>query len=129
MSGVNKAIILGRLGKDPEIRMTQGGDKIASITLATSFKTKGEETTEWHRISLFKQHAELVEQYCKKGDMLYVEGRIQTRKWTDKDGQEKYSTEIVGSSVSLLGGKKDESREAKQSTPAQEQPFDDEIPF
>jgi single-strand DNA-binding protein len=99
---VNKVILIGNLGKDPEIRSMQSGDKVASFSIATSEnwkdKATGErkEKTEWHRISCFNQGlVKVIESYVKKGSKVYIEGQLETRKWTDKDGQEKYSTEVV----------------------------------
>jgi single-strand DNA-binding protein len=99
---INKVILVGNLGRDPEIRSTQDGMKIANLSLATSEswrdKTSGErrERTEWHRIAIFNERlAELAEKYLKKGSKIYVEGQLQTRKWTDQSGQERYTTEVV----------------------------------
>jgi single-strand DNA-binding protein len=110
MSSVNKAIILGHVGKDPEIKYLPSGDAVTNLSIATSEKYKdksGEqkESTEWHRISFFGKLAEIAGQYLKKGSLCYVEGRITTRKWTDKDGNERYSTEIVANSMQMLDGK------------------------
>lgn len=111
MASVNKVIIVGNLGRDPEIRYMPSGDAIANIAVATSYKSKdrntGEqkETTEWHRISFFGRLAEIVGQYLKKGSSVYVEGRLQTRKYTDKDGIEKYATDIVAENMQMLGGR------------------------
>lgn len=116
MSSVNKAIILGNVGRDPEIRSTQSGDRVANLSVATSesWKDKGSgekrERTEWHRITIFNPHlVDVAEKYLKKGDKVYIEGAIQTRKWTDKDGQDRYTTEIVlqkfNGALVLLGGK------------------------
>ena len=111
MASVNKVIIVGNLGRDPEIRYMPSGDAIANIAVATSYKSKdkntGEqkETTEWHRISFFGRMAEVVGQYLKKGSSVYVEGRLQTRKYTDKDGVEKYATDIVAENMQMLGGR------------------------
>jgi single-strand DNA-binding protein len=111
MASVNKVIIVGNLGRDPEIRYMPSGDAIANIAVATSYKSKdrntGEqkETTEWHRISFFGKLAEIVGQYLKKGSSIYVEGRLQTRKYTDKDGVEKYATDIVAENMQMLGGR------------------------
>ncbi len=110
MSSVNKAIIVGRVGRDPEMRYMPSGDAMANMAVATSFKSKdkntgeSKETTEWHRVSFFGKLAEIVGQYLTKGSMVYVEGRLQTRKYTDKDGVEKYATEIVGEQMRMLGG-------------------------
>ena len=111
MASVNKVIIVGNLGRDPEIRYMPSGDAIANIAVATSYKSKdrntGEEkeTTEWHRISFFGKLAEVVGQYLKKGSSIYVEGRLQTHKYTDKDGVEKYATDIVAENMQMLGGR------------------------
>ena len=113
---VNKVIIIGNVGKDPEIRSTQSGGKIANITLATSEswndKASGErkEKTEWHRVVVFNDRlVDVVERFVKKGEKLYVEGSLQTRKWTDQSGQEKYTTEVVvdrfRGDITLLGGR------------------------
>ncbi|NHZ64180.1 single-stranded DNA-binding protein [Massilia genomosp. 1] len=111
MASVNKVIIVGNLGRDPEIRYMPSGDAIANIAVATSYKSKDRNTgeqkelTEWHRISFFGRLAEIVGQYLKKGSSVYVEGRLQTRKYTDKDGVEKYATEIVAEQMQMLGGR------------------------
>lgn len=117
MSGsVNKVILIGNCGKDPEIRSMQNGGKVANLSLATSetWKDKGsgerKEKTEWHRVVVFGPLAEIVEKYVKKGSKVYVSGQLSTRKWTDKDGAEKYSTEVVlqgfGAELTLLDGKR-----------------------
>jgi single-strand DNA-binding protein len=111
MASVNKAIIVGNLGRDPEIRYLPSGDAVANIAVATSYKSKDKNTgeqkelTEWHRILFFGKLAEIVGQYLKKGSSVYVEGRLQTRKYTDKDGVEKFATDIVAESMQMLGGK------------------------
>jgi single-strand DNA-binding protein len=111
MASVNKVIIVGNLGRDPEMRYMPSGDAIANIAVATSYKSKdkntgeAKESTEWHRISFFGRLAEIVGQYLKKGSSVYVEGRLQTRKYTDKDGVEKYATDIVAESMQMLGGR------------------------
>ena len=111
MASVNKVIIVGNLGRDPEIRYMPSGDAIANIAVATSYKSKDRNTgeqkelTEWHRISFFGRLAEIVGQYLKKGSSVYVEGRLQTRKYTDKDGVEKYATDIVAENMQMLGGR------------------------
>lgn len=146
MTGVNKAILVGHVGKDPEIRRTQDGRPVASFSLATSERWKdkasGErrEATEWHRVVVFNEGlSKIVEQYVKKGSKLYVEGQIKTRKWQDKDGHDRYSTEIVLSAykgqIALLdsGGERQAPSEESYGTQsgAQEKKpdFDDEIPF
>ncbi|MGZ8294393.1 MAG: single-stranded DNA-binding protein [Telluria sp.] len=111
MASVNKVIIVGNLGRDPEIRYMPSGDAIANIAVATSYKSKDRNTgeqkelTEWHRISFFGRMAEIVGQYLKKGSSVYVEGRLQTRKYTDKDGVEKYATDIIAENMQMLGGR------------------------
>jgi single-strand DNA-binding protein len=109
--GVNKVFLLGRLGKDPEMRATQGGMTIASFTLATSDRAKDaqgnwQDKTEWHNLVAFQRTAEIVRDYCKKGSQIFVEGKIQTRSWDDKEsGQKKYRTEILVNELSLLDTK------------------------
>ena len=110
MASVNKAILIGNLGKDPEVRYMPSGEAIANITLATTdtWKDKSgekQERTEWHRVSFFGRQAEVVGEYLKKGSQIYVEGRIQTRKWQDKDGQDRYTTENVADRMQMLGSK------------------------
>ena len=111
MASVNKVIIVGNLGRDPEIRYMPSGDAIANIAVATSFKSKDKNTgeqkelTEWHRISFFGRLAEIVGQYLKKGSSVYVEGRLQTRKYTDKDGIERYATDVIAENMQMLGGR------------------------
>ena len=115
MASVNKAIIIGHLGRDPETRYTSGGDAVCNFSVATSEswndKATGEkkEQTEWHRISTFGKVAEISGKYLKKGSQVYVEGSIHTRKWTDKDGQERYTTEIRGDVMRMLGSKDSQS--------------------
>ena len=109
MASVNKVILIGNLGADPETRYLPNGDAVTNLRLATteSWKDKSgnkQEHTEWHRVSFFGKTAEIVDTYCKKGSPIYVEGRIRTRKWQDKDGQDRYTTEIVGDRMQLLGG-------------------------
>ncbi|MEK6540075.1 MAG: single-stranded DNA-binding protein [Deltaproteobacteria bacterium] len=108
MAGVNKAILVGRLGKDPEIKYTPSGTAIANFTIATSenYKDKDgqkQERTEWHRIVAFGKLAEICGEYLAKGKQVYIEGRIQTRSWDDKDGNKKYMTEIVANTMQMLG--------------------------
>lgn len=111
MASVNKVIIVGNLGRDPEIRYMPSGDAIANIAVATSYKSKDRQTgeqkelTEWHRISFFGRLAEIVGQYLKKGSSVYVEGRLQTRKYIDKDGIERYATDIIAENMQMLGGR------------------------
>ena len=109
--GVNKAIIVGTLGQDPEVRYTANGGAVANISVATNEswrdKATGEaqERTEWHRIVMFGKLAEIAQQYLKKGSQAYFEGRIQTRKWQDQSGNDRYSTEIVANEMQMLGGR------------------------
>jgi single-strand DNA-binding protein len=111
MASVNKVILVGNLGADPETRYLPSGDAVANIRLATTDrykdKSSGEmkELTEWHRVSFFGRLAEIVNEYLKKGSSVYIEGRIRTRKWTDQAGQERYSTEIVADQMQMLGGR------------------------
>lgn len=109
--GINKVILVGNLGKDPEIRYVPNGGAVANLNIATSDswkdKATGEkqERTEWHRVVFFGKLAEIANEYLKKGAQIYVEGRLQTRKWQDKGGQDRYTTEIVGSELQMLGGR------------------------
>ena len=111
MASVNKVILVGNLGRDPEVRYTPNGGAVCNITIATSRarknKESGEKTedTEWHRVVFFDKLAEIAGEYLKKGRSVYVEGRLQTRKWTDKDGAEKYTTEIVATEMQMLGSR------------------------
>ena len=110
MASVNKVILVGNLGRDPEIRYLPSGEPVANITIATSSKYKNKtgemvEETEWHRVTFFGKLAEIVGQYLKKGRSVYVEGRIKTRKYTDKDGIEKYATDIIANEMQMLGGR------------------------
>ena len=145
--GVNKAIIVGTLGQDPEVRYTANGGAVANISVATNEswrdKATGEaqERTEWHRIVMFGKLAEIAQQYLKKGSQAYFEGRIQTRKWQDQSGNDRYSTEIVANEMQMLGGRSGggggapmESGGQSQSKPAAPEtaPMDDgfdDIPF
>jgi single-strand DNA-binding protein len=135
MASVNKVILIGNCGKDPEVRYMQSGAAMCSVSLATSRqwkdKTSGEkqEETEWHRVTFFDRLAEIAGEYLKKGRPVYVEGRLRTRKYTDKDGVEKYTTEIVATEMQLLGSREgmggpdgDESRPAQRSAPAARPP-------
>jgi single-strand DNA-binding protein len=113
MSSLNKALIIGHLGRDVEVRYMPSGDATANIAIATSEqwkdKTTGEkkEATEWHRVSAFGKLAEIMGKYLKKGSLVYIEGKIKTRKWTDKDGIERYATEIIADQMQMLGGRPD----------------------
>src|SRR5262245_37145579 len=110
MASVNKVILVGHLGADPEIRYLPNGDAVANFSIATSERWKDkngemQERTEWHRVAMFKRLAEIAGEYLKKGSQIYVEGRLQTRKWQDKDGQDKYTTEIVANAMQMLGSR------------------------
>jgi single-strand DNA-binding protein len=152
MASVNKVIIVGNLGRDPETRYMPSGDALTNIAVATTDKWKdkatGEqkEATEWHRVAFFGKLAEIAGQYLKKGSQVYVEGRLRTRKWQDKDGVDKYSTEIIADTMQMLGsrqgmggasqeeGAAQKSGAASQSKPAAKpapnfSDMDDDIPF
>lgn len=151
MASLNKVQIIGNLGRDPELRYLPSGDAIANIAVATSYKSKDKATggqkelTEWHRISFFGKLAEIVGQYLKKGSSVYVEGRLQTRKYTDKDGVERYATDIIAEQMQMLGDRQqNEEAPAPQQRPASKQQaaprpaakpapnfsdMDDDIPF
>jgi len=113
MSGVNKAIVVGRLGRDPEVRYTPDGTAVANFSVATSEEWKDKATgekrekTEWHRIVAFRRLGEICGEYLSKGRQVYIEGRIQTRDWEDKDGVKRYTTEIVASQMQMLGSRDD----------------------
>jgi single-strand DNA-binding protein len=149
--GVNKVILVGNLGADPETRYTAGGSAVTNVRLATTDawkdKQSGEqqERTEWHRVVFWGRLAEIAAEYLRKGSQIYVEGRIQTRKWQDKDGQDRWSTEIVGNEMQMLGGRGGgqsapqdfDSGGSHDSGPSGASPkkaaavedFDDDIPF
>ena len=111
---VNKAIIIGRLGADPELRTTASAINVANFSVATVEKSKSGEQTEWHRMVAFGKLAEIVAQYLHKGSKAYFEGRIQTKKWQDQQGQTRYSTEIIASEMQMLDGKSDSPAVAPQ---------------
>ncbi|MEZ5577881.1 MAG: single-stranded DNA-binding protein [Candidatus Competibacteraceae bacterium] len=158
MASVNKAILIGNLGKDPEVRYMPSGDAITHINIATTetFKDREgvkQERTEWHRVDFFGALAKIAGEYLKKGRSVYIEGRIQTRKWQGQDGQDRYTTEIVANEMKMLGGRGDsggdasfEPRASEAGEPASRAPqspartsspskpdvdnsFDDDIPF
>lgn len=136
---LNKAQIIGRVGKDPEIRYSSSGDAMATFSVATTerFKDKATgnavEKTEWHNITAFRRLAEIIGEYVKKGSLVYIEGKINTRKWQDKDGQDRYSTGIIADEMKMLSSRGDsEPAQKPQPKPAQQQPLadlDDDIPF
>ena len=126
MASVNKVILVGNLGKDPETRYAPSGDAICNITLATTDtwrdKASGEkrEATEWHRVVFFGKLAEIAGQYLRKGSQVYVEGSLRTRKWQDKDGQDRYTTEIRADEMKMLGSRQDgDSAPRQQAAPQQ----------
>ena len=139
MASINKVILLGNLGADPEIRYTAGGDAVATISVATSSswndKQSGEkrEKTEWHRVVFFRRLAEVVGEYLKKGSSIYVEGQLQTNSYEDKNtGEKKFSTQIVAREMQMLGSRNsmDGQQDSSPEMQSQEPPgFDDEIPF
>lgn len=140
MASVNRVILIGNLGKDPETRFMPNGDAVANITLATTeiWKDKNgekQEKTEWHRITFYRKLAEIAGQYLRKGSQAYVEGRIETKQWTDKNGVERYTTEIVATEMKMLGGKnagldsRDSNRSAASGSASGFDEDDDLIPF
>ena len=150
MASLNKVMLIGNLGKDPEVRYTASGTAVASFSLATSERFKGksgdwEEKTEWHNVTLWARLAEIAGEYLSKGKTVYIEGRLQTRKWQDRDGKDRYTTEIVGEKMQMLsgkgegggGGRQGGGRPASQEeygggAPSYEEPVfnpDDDIPF
>lgn len=143
MASLNKVMLIGNLGKDPEVRFTASGQAVASFSLATSEKFKGksgewEERTEWHNITLWGKLAEIAGEYLSKGKTIYIEGRLQTRKWQDKSGNDRYTTDIVGDKMQMLSAKGERSGGSDSSSASrpssssnyEEPPFqDDDIPF
>ena len=118
MASINKVILIGNLGKDPETRYMPNGDAVTNITLATTETWKDktgekQEKTEWHRITFYRKLAEIAGQYLKKGRSVYIEGRLETRKWTDKAGADRYTTEIIANDMKMLGSKPDSSFEVE----------------
>jgi single-strand DNA-binding protein len=146
--GVNKVILIGNLGKDPEVRYMPSGGAVTNVTIATSEswkdKQSGEqqERTEWHNVVFFNRLAEIAGEYLKKGSKVYVEGSLRTRKWQDKEGKDRYTTEIVAAEMQMLdsrgagGGSAPQAREASSGSGQKQEPvtenageFDDDIPF
>jgi len=144
--GINKVIIVGNLGKDPEVKYMPSGGAVANVTVATNESWKDKQTgekqerTEWHNVVFFGKLAEIVGEYLRKGSQVYVEGRLQTRKWQDRNGQDRYTTEIVASEMQMLGGRgggvdSNFSSPPKAANTSQEtaagatDDFDDDIPF
>lgn len=136
MAGINKAILVGRLGRDPEIRYTPDGRAVCNFSIATSDEWKDKDTgekkerTEWHRIVAFGKLGEICGEYLAKGRQVYIEGRLQTRSW-EKDGVTRYTTEIVAADVQFLGGRdsNESTRSAAMTPPPNASPDDDDIPF
>ena len=143
---VNKVILIGRLGRDPELRYTQGGQPVANFTLATNERWRGkdgnsQERTEWHRIVVWAKTAENCAQYLQKGRQVYVEGRLQTREWEDKEGNKRQTTEVVALTVQFLGGRGEGAGEGAGNRPSDSdsmgapapspgpEPPQDDIPF
>ena len=143
MAGVNKVIVVGRLGSDPDTRYMPSGSAVTNVSVATSESWKDKETgekqekTEWHRVVFFNRLAEIASEYLKKGSQIYVEGRLQTRKWEDKEGNEKWTTEIVANQMQMLGERMSSGSSSNDRPPAQNtnkndfanDDFDDDIPF
>ena len=143
MAGVNKVIVVGRLGSDPDTRYMPSGSAVTNVSVATSESWKDKETgekqekTEWHRVVFFNRLAEIASEYLKKGSQIYVEGRLQTRKWEDKEGNEKWTTEIVANQMQMLGERMSSGPSSNDRAPAQNtnkndfanDDFDDDIPF
>lgn len=134
MSGVNKVLLLGRLGSDPEQRQMPNGNAVVNLSLATSEKWKNkdtgnqEEKTEWHRVTAFGKQAEVLAKYLHKGDQVYIEGKLQTRKY-DKDGQTHYATDIILSSFAFVGGGKQGGTAQQPAQPETNENWDQDIPF
>lgn len=124
--GVNKVILIGNLGQDPEIRYMQNGKAVANLSIATSEswndqQGQKQEKTEWHRITAYDKLAEIIGEYVKKGSKIYVEGKLQTRKWQDQQGQDKYTTEVIINQMQMLDGKKDGGNGGQPAQPARPQ--------
>jgi single-strand DNA-binding protein len=138
MAGINKVILVGNLGKDPEVRSLESGAKVASFSLATTESYKNKEgqkvdQTEWHNIVMWRGLAEVAEKYLKKGAQIYLEGKIRTRSWDDKDGNKRYTTEIIADTFTMLGAKKEDSalsnNISEPTTPPIAPGPDDDLPF
>ena len=137
MSGVNKVILVGNLGADPDIREMPTGGSVARVSIATSDAWKdrvtgeSKERTEWHRVVFFGKRAETVSQYLKKGSKIYVEGSLRTNKWQDQDGKDRYTTEVIADNFQFLDsrGSLDSSESPNITSASSDDPFDDDIPF
>ncbi len=141
MAGVNKVLLIGNLGKDPEVRTLESGAKVANFPLATteSYKNKNGErvdTTEWHNIVLWRGLADVAENYLKKGNQIFVEGKIKTRSWEDKEGNKRYTTEILADNMTMLGGRRDgdyadspATAKTSKADVAEPESQEDDLPF
>lgn len=136
MAGVNKVILIGNLGKDPEVRSLESGAKVASFSLATTESYKNKEgqkvdQTEWHNIVMWRGLAEVAEKYLRKGSQIYLEGKIRSRSWDDKEGNKRYTTEIIADTFTMLGSKREESSQptVEPETPPVAPGQDDDLPF
>ena len=134
MASVNKVIVLGNLGKDPDLRHLPNGDAVCNFSLATTESWKDKEgnkqdKTEWHNVVIFRKLAEIAGEYLKKGRPVYIEGRLQTRKWQDKEGKDRYTTEIVADQMQMLGSRDEAKEVAKTSTPVNFDDMESDIPF
>jgi single-strand DNA-binding protein len=143
--GINKVIIVGNLGQDPEIKNLPSGGAVTNISVATTESWKDKQTgqkqdrTEWHRVVFFNRLAEIAGEYLRKGSQVYIEGKLQTRKWQDQNGQDRYTTEIVANEMQMLGGRAETGESGYVSSPKSKEPtmqaappannFDDDIPF
>lgn len=138
--GINKAILIGHLGADPETRYMPSGGAVTNLRIATTEqwrdKNSGDqqERTEWHNVAMFGRLAEIAAEYLRKGSQVYIEGRIRTRKWQDRDGNDRYTTEIVANEMQMLGGRSSSgasapAKSAEEAGPAPAGDFDDDIPF
>ena len=126
---LNQCNFIGHLGRDPEIRYTQSGTAVANISLGCIHKYKDEEQTEWVRGVAFGKLAEIIGEYLETGSKIYMSGRMQTKKWQDKEGNDRYTTEIIISDMKMLGGKSQPAEKQKEPEQEQEDGFDDQIPF
>lgn len=137
MASLNRVMLIGNLGRDPEVRYMTNGEAVANFSIATTESWKGkdgqkQEKTDWHNIIMFRKLAEIAGQYLKKGSSVYVEGKLQTRKWQDKSGQDRYTTEIIADVLKMLDGKRDDAAQEKTGRQAHYEKsdgFDDDIPF
>lgn len=138
MKGINRVILVGTVGKDPELRYFSNGDAYCSLSVATTETWKDkqgekQEKTEWHKVKFTRKLAEIVGEYVKKGQQIYVEGKLETSKYTDKQGVERYSTEVVANEMQMLGGKQERKPDTDRAVEAKAQkasdPFSDDVPF